>query len=215
MIDTQVYNTILEKFRIPSVKDYMDIIEFCNACLDKANDDADAYYIKSMALFGLATRIKDHDEIYALINSEEVKYSNLRSGYMIKKIQNNIKLADKAVEVFNKAYNLDNKIIEKHPYLRVIVEYELTGTRYFFSKPISAKEIDELIFQNKKWTLVGIMGILAVVATGITGFLAGELLAVKVLLSSVAIVMLAIWFYPNKNTRILNKYKDFITEGNI
>ena len=69
MIDNSTYNLVLEKFRIPSVKGYMDIIELCNACLEKANDDADAYYIKSMALFGLATRIKDHDEIYALINS--------------------------------------------------------------------------------------------------------------------------------------------------
>ncbi len=211
MIEESIYNLVLEKFRLPSVKDYMDIIEFCNACLEKANDDADAYYIKSMALFGLATRIKNHDEIYALINSEEVKYSNLRSSYMLKKIQNNIKLADQAVELFNKAYNLDNKIIEKHPYLRVIVEYELTGVRYFFSRPISAKEIDELIFQNQKWTVVGIVGILAVIATGVAIFLADELFAVKIFLCSVAVVILTMWLYPNKNTKILNKYKEFIT----
>ncbi len=212
MIDNTTYNLVLEKFRFPSVKDYMDIIEFCNACLDKTNDDADAYYIKSMALFGLATRIKDHDEIYALINSEEVKYSSLRGGDMLKKLQTNIKLADKAVEEFNKAYNLDNKILEKHPYLRVIVEYELTGTRYFFSRPIPSKEIDELIFQNKKWATTGIIGILAVIATCITAFLADELFAVKVFLGSVAWVILTIWFYPNKNTKILNKYKEYITE---
>lgn len=211
-MNTSTYALVIEKFKNPSFESYMDVIEICSANIRQDECDASSHYIKAMALFGLATLIKNKDEVYAASNNEEVTGSCLQNGSLIKKIESNLKLADTAVEEFNIAYKLDNDIIEKHKDLRVIVDYNLTGVKYSFSKPIPSKDIQELLFQDTKWSVVGILGILTIIAIIITAVLAGELLAVKVLLGCTIVIILTIFLYPNENMKILNKYKNFISK---
>ena len=129
---------------------------------------------------------------------------------MSRHIEDNFKLADNAVEEFNIAYNIDNKIIEKHPYLKVIVNYKLTGVRYLFSRPIPSKDIMDLIFQNKKWGFISVIGILFFCATILALILVGELFGVKILLIGMSFVIMLIFIYPNENKKIINKYKEYI-----
>ena len=112
---------------------------------------------------------------------------------MSRHIEDNFKLADNAVEEFNIAYNIDNKIIEKHPYLKVIVNYKLTGVRYLFSRPIPSKDIMDLIFQNKKWGFISVIGILFFCATILALILVGELFGVKILLIGMSFVIMLIF----------------------
>lgn len=206
----EIYKLILEKFYYPSLQNYLDVIEFCTNNINKNYNDVNAHFIKSMALFGIATLINNVDEIYAYNHNEEVQHSSLESGELMRKIEDNFKLADRAVEEFNIAYNMDNKIIEKHPYLKVIVEYQMTGVRYLFSRPIPSKDIKDLIFQNHKWVFVGIISALCILAAVPATIYGGDILGVKIILTSLVIIILSIFLYPNENKRILNKYKQFI-----
>ena len=210
METNEIYKLILEKFNSPSLKNYLDILELCSNNINKNYNDVNAHYIKSMALFGIATLVDKVDEVYAYNHNEEVQQSSLRNGELMRKIEDNFKLADKAVEEFNIAYNMDNKIIEKHPYLKVIVEYQMTGVKYLFSRPIPSKDICDLIFQNSKWTFIGIIGTLCVLATILAMTLGDEVLGVKFIFASMIIIIISIFLYPNENKRLLNKYKQFI-----
>ncbi len=208
----QIYKLILENFYSPSLRNYIDVIDLCTNDINRNFNDANAHYIKSMALFGIATLVGSADEIYAYNHNEEIKYSASQHGELMRKIEDNFKLADKAVEEFNIAYNMDNQIIEKHPYLRVIVEYQLTGTRYLFSRPIPSKDINDLIFQNKKWAFVLVLIGLCILTTVLATISGSEVLGVKSLLVGMVIVILSIFIYPNENKRIINKYKQYITK---
>lgn len=204
----KIYKLILEKFYDPSLQNYIDVIDLCTNNINKNYNDVNAHYVKSMALFGIATLINKADEIYAYNHNKEVKHSS--NGELMRKIEDNFKLADNAVEEFNIAYSIDNKIIEKHPYLKVIVNYKLTGVRYLFSRPIPSKDIMDLIFQNKKWGFISVIGILFFCATILALILVGELFGVKILLIGMSFVIMLIFIYPNENKKIINKYKEYI-----
>ncbi len=206
----EIYKLILEKFYSPSLQNYIDVIELCSNNINKNYNDVNAHYIKSMAIFGIATLVDKVDEIYAYNHNEEVQHSSLRNGELMRKIEDNFKLADKAVEEFNIAYNMDNKIIEKHPYLKVIVEYQMTGVRYLFSRPIPSKDICDLIFQNCKWTFIAIISALCISATILATIFGDDILLVKFIFASMIIIIISIFLYPNENKRLLNKYKQFI-----
>ena len=206
----EIYKLILEKFYYPSLQNYIDVIELCSNNINKNYNDVNAHYIKSMAIFGIATLVDKVDEIYAYNHNEEVQHSSLRNGELMRKIEDNFKLADKAVEEFNIAYNMDNKIIEKHPYLKVIVEYQMTGVRYLFSRPIPSKDICDLIFQNCKWTFISIISALCILATILSTIFGDDILLVKFIFASMIIIIISIFLYPNENKRLLNKYKQFI-----
>ena len=206
----EIYKLILEKFYYPSLQNYIDVIELCSNNINKNYNDVNAHYIKSMAIFGIATLVDKVDEIYAYNHNEEVQHSSLRNGELMRKIEDNFKLADKAVEEFNIAYNMDNKIIEKHPYLKVIVEYQMTGVRYLFSRPIPSKDICDLIFQNRKWTFIAIISALCISATILATIFGDDILLVKFIFASMIIIIISIFLYPNENKRLLNKYKQFI-----
>lgn len=206
----EIYKLILEKFYSPSLQNYIDVINLCTNNINKNYNDVNAHYIKSMALFGIATLINNADEIYAYNHNEKIQHSSLENGELMRKIEDNFKLADKAVEEFNIAYNMDNKIIEKHPYLKVIVEYQMTGVRYLFSRPIPSKDINDLIFQNHKWIFVGIISTLCVLATILATILGDDILLVKFIFASMIIIIISIFLYPNENKKLLNKYKQFI-----
>lgn len=210
MESKEIYKLILEKFYSPSLQNYIDVIELCSNNINKNYNDVNAHYIKSMAIFGIATLVDKVDEIYAYNHNEEVQHSSLRNGELMRKIEDNFKLADKAVEEFNIAYNMDNKIIEKHPYLKVIVEYQMTGVRYLFSRPIPSKDICDLIFQNCKWTFIAIISALCISATILATIFGDDILLVKFIFASMIIIIISIFLYPNENKRLLNKYKQFI-----
>lgn len=212
MIDEMTYKTILENFGNPSLSSYVNIIEICSNNIDRDYNNADAHYIKSMAMFGIATLIEGRDEIYAYINSEPVKYSNFRHGRALEKMDKNMKFADNAVDEFNIAYNLDNNIIEKHPEIRITVGHKLTDAVYTFSRPIPAKDVNELIFQDKKWTFVGILLVLTTVITLIASIFLPENTCVIIFLIGASIAIMSIFLYPNENKIMLNKYKKYITK---
>ena len=212
MIDEMTYKTILENFGNPSLSSYVNIIEICSNNIDRDYNNAAAHYIISMAMFGIATLIEGRDEIYAYINSEPVKYSNFRYGRALEKMDKNMKFADNAVDEFNIAYNLDKNIIEKHPYIRITVGHKLTDAVYTFSRPIPAKDVNELIFQDKKWTFVGILLVLTTVITLIASIFLPENTCVIIFLIGASIAIMSIFLYPNENKIMLNKYKKYITK---
>lgn len=214
MLKQTTYESIVDKFSSPSLKNYMEVVELCTNEIEKNYNDADLHYIKSMALFGLTTLIQNADELYAAIHSEEVYHSSLRNGELMRKIESNIKLADTALKEFNVAHDIDKNIIEKHPNLRIIVEYKLTGIKYLFSRPIPAKEIQNLIFQDKKWYFVITISILSCIMTIILNIIADETTAITAFLIGMTLTILAVLFYPRENHLILNKYKKYIYKIN-
>ena len=68
------------------------------------------------------------------------------------------------------------------------------------------------IFQDKKWTFVGILLVLTTVITLIASIFLPENTCVIIFLIGASIAIMSIFLYPNENKIMLNKYKKYITK---
>ena len=74
----EIYKLILEKFYYPSLQNYIDVIELCSNNINKNYNDVNAHYIKSMAIFGIATLVDKVDEILTFLetNDNYIEYTD-------------------------------------------------------------------------------------------------------------------------------------------
>ena len=146
-----------------SLEDYVNIVEQCDSQIQLQQDNAAAYYFRAMAKMGVAVSLKMNNKLLlnavplgitgglGITGSTAMQGKILRNK--INKIEEHYKIADSAVEDYNKALFLDSNIQRKYNNIKVKATSDLTGASFIFHRPISSKELLDLLAGNRKWTL--------------------------------------------------------------
>lgn len=155
---------LLNLFTSAKVEDYASIIEQCDKQIQSDGDNAAFYYFRAMAKMGVALSLQMNNKL--LLNTIPV---GIASGLgatgtiasqstilhnKINKIENHYKIADSAVEDYNKALSLDHNIRIKYNNINVRTTSDFVGADFIFYRPISSKELLSLLAGNRKWWIL-------------------------------------------------------------
>ena len=151
---------LLNLFTSAKVEDYANIIEQCDKQIKSDGDNAAFYYFRAMAKMGVALSLQMNNKL--LLNTIPV---GIASGLgatgttasqstilhnKINKIENHYKIADSAVEDYNKALSLDHNIRIKYNNINVRTTSDFVGAGFIFYRPISSKELLSLLATSRK-----------------------------------------------------------------
>lgn len=220
-------NYLINLFSNDSIEDYIKIIKICDELIASQKGNAAAYYFRAMAKMGVATSLELSNTL--LLQGVPLGVSagfGLRASFSnsqalrkkLNKIEEHYKIADSAVEDYNKAILLD-KDVRKQYNIKIKAISELTGAVYYFYRPISSKETLDLLAGNKKYIVIGAgAAFLLILPFILSYFIEGDLFADNLSSTSIYIyisygILLALYalFSNDKDKRILKKYdKDVV-----
>ena len=115
--------SISKSFISATLEDYVNIVEQCDTQIQSQKDNATAYYFRAMAKMGIAVSLQMNNKL--LSNAIPLGIAgglgNTCSAAMLgeilqnkmNKIEEHYKIADSAVEDYNKALFLDSNIQKK------------------------------------------------------------------------------------------------------
>lgn len=158
--------SILKSFTHASLEDYTHIVEQCDRQIKVQKDNAEAYYFRAMAKMGIAVSLTLDNKL--LFNDLPLGIagglgnvpSMVRTGNTLndkmKKFEEHYKIADSAVEDYNKAIFMDKNIQKKYDNIKVKASSDFTSSDFIFLRPIPSKELVDLLAGNKKWKLFAV-----------------------------------------------------------
>ena len=210
-----------------ALEDYVNIVEQCDSQIQSQQDNAAVYYFRAMAKMGIAVSLKMNNKLLlnavplGITGGLEITGSTAMQGEILRnkinKIEEHYKIADSAVEDYNKALFLDSNIQRKYNNIKVKATSDLTGADFIFLRPISSKELLDLLAGNRKWTLfiipLAILFILPFVLLYFdsegTGNVSNR--SAFILIAYTLGLVIYILFANNKDKKVLQKYgKDII-----
>lgn len=219
--------SISKLFISATLEDYVNIVEQCDTQIQSQKDNATAYYFRAMAKMGIAVSLQMNNKL--LLNAIPLGIAgglgNTGSAAMLgeilqnkmNKIEEHYKIADSAVEDYNKALFLDSNIQKKYNNIKVKTTSDLTGADFIFHRPISSKELLNLLAGNRKWTLfiipLAFLFILPFILLYFDGDGTGNVSnrsAFILIAYTLGLIIYAL-FANNKDKKVLQKYgKDII-----
>ena len=184
------------------------------------------YYFRAMAKMGVALSLQINNKL--LLNTIPV---GIASGLgatgitasqstilhnKINKIENHYKIADSAVEDYNKALSLDHNIRIRYNNINVRTTSDFVGADFIFYRPISSKELLSLLAGNRKWWILLIPVVFWLILPFILLYFYGDTdgnlsntgLFIEIAYTSVLIF--CVLFVNNKDNNILQKYGEDI-----
>lgn len=215
--------SISKLFISATLQDYINIVEQCDEQIQSQKDNAAAYYFRAMAKMGIAVSLQMNNELllcaipHGIAGGLGNTGSAAKQGEIMREIEEHYKIADSAVEDYNKAHFLDSNIQRKYNNIKVKATSDLTGADFIFHRPISSKELLNLLAGNRKWNLFLIpfvfWFILPFILLYFDGDMGGNFSNRSVFIEFAYTLGLIIYvlFANNKDKRILQKYgKDII-----
>ena len=218
--------TLLNLFTRAKIEDYINIVEQCNEQIQSHGANAAIYYFRAMAKMGIALSLQMNNKL--LLDTIPV---GIASGFgateatakqstilhnKINKIETHYKIADSAVEDYNKALSLDSNIQMKYN-IKVMATSDFVGADFIFYRPIPSKELLGLLAGNKKWwsilILLGLWFIIPFILLYFYGDTDGNLsnTGLFIELASTLVLIFCVLFVNNTDNKILRKYgKDIV-----
>ena len=157
-------NKILQLFTSENLQDYIEIIKQCDSLIASQKNNASAYYFRAMAKMGIALSQEFNNTL--LYQAIPVGISSGRGtpssigiasnfGKKVKKFEEHYKIADSAIEDYNKALRLDSNIRQKYN-IKIRTYSAFTSAAYIFYRPIPSKELVHLLAANRKYIVLAI-----------------------------------------------------------
>lgn len=217
---------LLNLFTSAKVEDYANIIEQCDKQIQSEGDNAAFYYFRAMAKMGVALSLQMNNKL--LLNTIPV---GIASGLgatgttasqstilhnKINKIENHYKIADSAVEDYNKALSLDHNIRIKYNNINVRTTSDFVGADFIFYRPISSKELLSLLAGNRKWWILLIPVVFWLILPFILLYFYGDAdgnlsnTGLFIEFAYTSVLIFCVLFVNNKDNNILQKYGEDI-----
>lgn len=134
----------------------------------------------------------------------------------INKIENHYKIADSAVEDYNKALSLDHNIRIKYNNINVRTTSDFVGADFIFYRPISSKELLSLLAGNRKWWILLIPVVFWLILPFILLYFYGDTdgnlsnTGLFIEFAYTSVLIFCVLFVNNKDNNILQKYGEDI-----
>lgn len=216
---------VINLFENKSIENYNKIIDLCNSELSVDDKNADAYYLRGMARFGIV--LFEKFDLKLLFSTVPLGVAAglgntqlIREGVRLKNkmdiVESRYRLADLAVKDYELAKSLDNEIQNKYRNLTLKSNSDIINADYVFFRPISSKELISLLAANRKWSILLFGLVLWFILPIFLFFLFGDgqgnmsNTGVIIELVGTGILIYMVLFFNNIDVSILNKYKNDI-----
>ena len=220
---------LLNLFTSAKVEDYANIIEQCDKQIQSDGDNAAFYYFRAMAKMGVALSLQMNNKL--LLNTIPVCIASglgatgttaSQSTILhnkINKIENHYKIADSAVEDYNKALSLDYNIRIKYNNINELLSFLLVNLiihLMIFYRPISSNELLSLLAGNRKWWILLIPVVFWLILPFILLYFYGDTdgnlsnTGLFIEFAYTSVLIFCVLFVNNKDNNILQKYGEDI-----
>lgn len=219
-------NLVIKLFETNSIENYKKIIEICDSEIYTNDKNADAYYLRGMARFGIALSVKFDLKllrstvplgIASGLGSTQALSMNLKHKKQMDLLESHYHIADLAVKDYEYAISLDSSLKNKYNNLTLKSNSDIIDADYIFYRPISSKELLSLLAANKKWSyllfLLVLWFLLPIALLYFFGDGQGNMTNTGVIIELICtgILICMVLFLNNIDTSVLEKYKGEIT----
>lgn len=216
---------ILKLFEANTIENYNTIITKCDEEINQNAKSAEAYFLRGMAKFGIALSLKMDLKLLSTAVPIGIA-SNFGTAPLftastickkkMDKIEGHYKIADSAVQDYEYAKYLNSNIDKQFKDLKLKGSSDFVNAEYIFYRPITSKELVNLLAANRKWSFLlfflFLWFILPIILFYFYGDGSGNMSNTGVIIELIgtAVLIFFVFAINNIDTNILKKYGDKI-----